>query len=146
MDLRGNVVKLANAKHVGIDWFVDRIKETGIAVIIAGDKTRAGDTVSKLAAIFNAQSYAPKYDISVSRKRYLADGVAMVENAHQRDALAAAKTAFNAYSSKFMHAEKIANKKNYSDIDRIKALMITRHSIHEIVMNKKSSRYRNRFI
>ncbi len=129
-----------------MSWFVDKIKSRGTPVIIAGDKNRSGDVVNKLVAIFNAQAYNPRYDISVKKKRDLSAGVKHVENAHQRDAFASAMTAYNAYSSRFVHAEKMALKKNYADIEKVKAMTVMRHSVHEIMTEKKVLRYRNRFI
>ena len=77
MDLHGNIVSSYTAKSSGIPWFVERIRESGVPVVISGDKKRSQDTVRKLASIFNCVLFAPKEDIPVWRRdiRICIDGV-----------------------------------------------------------------------
>lgn len=137
LDLDGNVAKLATGRFMGLQWFVDTIKETGSPVMIACDKKRPDSLVEKLAAIFDAVLFVPQSDISVMKKKDLT--ARRFSNLHERDALAAAATAYNSYSSKLRQAERIAREQN-AEADRIKAMVIKKYSVYEAVTNRNAGR------
>lgn len=137
IDLNGSVVKIATARHAGFDWFVDTIKSSGSPAIIAGDKKNPDDLVSKLSAIFGAVLFVPSTDISVAKKRIIAKG--SFSNLHERDAIAAARLAFNAYADKLRQTERLARRKN-AEAEEIKALVIKKYSVHEAIYNMKANR------
>ncbi len=134
IDLYGNIKKLHTAKSSGIPWFVEKIRESGIPVVISSDKKKSQDTVRKLASIFNCVLFAPKEDIPVWKKNA---ELAMykVNSIHERDALSAAKAAYNRYANKLWQAERLAKLSN-ADPDSVKAMVIRRYSVYEAV-NKK---------
>ncbi len=139
IDLNAKVLKLFTGRFVSTSWFVNKINETGEPVIIASDKEKPDDIAKKLAAIFGAVLFSPDTDISTEKKAMLAG---KTENLHERDALAAAKLAYNAYANKLKQVDKLASKKG-ADPDRIKALVIAkRYSAYEALNNKKSGRSR----
>lgn len=140
LDLDGNVVKISTQRFGGISWFVEVIKNTGSPVIIAGDKKNADETLRKLAAIFDALLFNPQSDITVERKKE-ASYYYPVANLHERDALSAARAAYNAYANKLKQAERIARERDLSDLDGIKALVIKRHSVYEAMSHKKANRF-----
>ncbi|MDE1855321.1 MAG: DUF460 domain-containing protein [Candidatus Micrarchaeota archaeon] len=137
IDLEGRVVKLSTQRFAGMQWFVDEIVSTGSPVIIAGDKRRPDSLVEKLASIFDAVLFVPSTDISVEKKQGLADRG--FSNLHERDALAAARTAFRAYAGKLRQVERIANARN-AEADKIKALVIKKYSAHEALGNRHAGR------
>ena len=137
IDLNGLVVKTATARHVGLGWFVDAIKMAGSPVIIAGDKKKPDRIVSRLSAIFGAVLFIPSTNISIAKKRIIAkEGF---ENLHERDAIAAARLAFNAYADKLRQTERLARCKN-AEAEEIKALVIKKQSVHEAIYNIKANR------
>ena len=137
LDLDGNVARLATGRFAGLQWFVDTIKETGLPVMIACDKKRPDSLVGKLAAIFDAVLFVPQTDISVMKKKNLTSH--NFANLHERDALAAAATAYNAHAGKLRQAERIAKEKEV-EVDRVKAMVIKKYSVYEATTNRNAGR------
>ncbi|MDE1849282.1 MAG: DUF460 domain-containing protein [Candidatus Micrarchaeota archaeon] len=136
MSLDREVIGIDTGRFAGLDWFVDRIREKGMPVVIASDKKDAQSLVRRLAAIFNSVIFTPNADINVERKQELAQGY-KVGNLHERDALSAAIVAYNSYVSKLKQAERAAREQNFGDVDRMKMLVIKRYSIHEALKEEK---------
>ena len=136
LDLHGNMRKLATAKSAGLPWFVENIREAGIPIVISSDKKRSHGTVRKLASIFNCVLFAPKEDIQVSRKNEEMHAY-KVGSIHERDAVSAAKAAYNRYSNKLNQAERLAKLSN-ADPDMVKAMVIKHYSVHEAVNKRKN--------
>lgn len=139
LDMSGSIVFLANRRFAGLRWFVDSIRSAGTPVVIAGDKKNPDAMISKIAATFGAVRFAPRYDISTDRKKEMTSAD-IVGNAHERDALAAARTAFNAYANKFKQAEKRAWHSSYADTDKLKAMVVMKYSMHEAMTGKEANR------
>lgn len=139
LDLEGKILYLDNARFVGFTWFVEKIKSVGVPVIIASDKKNSTHVINKLVAAFGSKLFVPDQDISVKAKEEMAIAK-KARNLHERDALVAAITAYNAYSAKFMQAEKFARETNYKDLDKLKAMIVKKYSMHEIVTNKKTGK------
>ena len=140
LDLEGRPQELIAATSPDLAWFVEKIRELGSPVVIASDKKKNNNTVAKLASIFNAAIYTPREDISVERKKELARRW-KVGNIHQRDALSAAVFAYNHYAPKLNQAGRITRGSETSEVDRIKALVIKKHSISEAIEHRKSGRF-----
>lgn len=139
LDLQGNILCLASKKLAGIEWFIDTIKQFGTPVLIGFDKKDSDKTIRKLAAIFGAEIYLPKSDISVERKKKMSQN-ANISNLHERDALVSAMIAFNSYSNKFKQAERLAKEKNFAEVEQVKALVVKKYSIDEAIKGKKAGR------
>ncbi|MGI0141445.1 MAG: DUF460 domain-containing protein [Candidatus Micrarchaeales archaeon] len=137
LDLEGNPIHIDYSRFVGFDWFVDKIKNVGTPVIIASDKKNSTHTINKLAAAFGAHVFMPDQDISVKRKEEVAAGK-KIGNLHERDALVAAITAYNAYAHKFKQAEKLARQTKYENVDKLKAMIVKKYSIYDTINNKKA--------
>ncbi|MGC8587267.1 MAG: DUF460 domain-containing protein [Candidatus Micrarchaeia archaeon] len=140
LDLDGREVMLSYGRFVGIDWFVDNIRKAGIPIIIASDKKNSSAMVDRVAAIFGCTVFSPSKDISVQKKKEFIGASYNAENLHERDALAAAKTAYYAYANKLKQAERIAREKGIPDVDKVKSMVVKRYSISEAILNKKSGR------
>jgi len=139
LDMQGKLVCLTSRKLAGIEWFIDTIRKLGTPVIVSFDKKNSDKTIRKIAAVFGAQIYLPKTDISVERKKKMTESI-NVANLHERDALVSAITAYNAYSNKFKQAERLAKENNFNKIDYLKALIVKKYSIDEAIKGKKSGR------
>ncbi len=137
LDLDGNVIRLSSGRFAGLQWFVDTIRQAGSPVVIACDKKRPDDLVWKLASIFDAVLYVPGSDISVLKKQGLTNH--RFSNLHERDALAAARTAFRAYAGKLRQAERMANEK-HAESERVKAMVIKKYSVHEAISSGAAGR------
>lgn len=138
LDLDGNVVHTCSMRSAGIEWLVESISKVGTPVVVATDKRHANETISKLAAIFNAAVHSPEDDILVKEKRKMAKGIEI--NVHERDALSAAISAYSRYANKIRQAGKIATETG-GDVEKVKALVIKRHSIREAINGRKSGRF-----
>ncbi len=139
LDLDGNVVHTASERHGGLEWFVKTINSRGTPVIVATDKAKADTTVSKIAAAFDSVLFTPNMDISVKRKNLIGSGAA-VGSTHERDALSAATFAYNAYRNKLDQADRLARQSNFKDRQKLKAMVIRKYSIHDILTDTKSGR------
>jgi predicted RNase H-like nuclease (RuvC/YqgF family) len=142
LDLNGRELYLSYGRFVGVDWFVDKIKSIGVPIIIASDKKNSSSMVDKIAAIFGCQVFSPSRDISTAKKKEFISASYNAENLHERDALAAAMTAYYAYANKLKQAERIAREKGINDVDKVKSMVVKRYSINEAILNKKSGRKR----
>jgi uncharacterized protein len=137
LDLDGRVVKVATGRFVGLDWFVKTIKDAGTPVMITGDKRRPTPMIGKLTAIFDAVLFVPGSDLSVEKKRLIASE--QFDNLHERDAIAAAKVAYNAYASKLRQAARQARESG-SDAEHVKAMVVKEYSVHEAISKKRAGR------
>lgn len=140
LDLDGRIIYARTRRFADMRWFIDTLKSTGTPSVIASDKRRASASLVKLASIFDAALYTPKEDISVVRKKGLSSGL-YITNIHERDAFSAAIAAYNAYANKLKQAERLARERKIKDVDRIKAMVIKKHSIYEAMENKRASRF-----
>lgn len=140
LDLNGRVIGTKTMNCVGINWFVDKIKDMGSPVVIATDKKRANQTVAKLAAIFDSVLFTPKDDISVDKKELFLS-TNKVSNLHERDALTAAFTAYNTYANKLNQVERMSREKGVMSIDEIKALVIKKSSFKEARLGMHNGRF-----
>ncbi|MGC9129427.1 MAG: DUF460 domain-containing protein [Candidatus Micrarchaeia archaeon] len=139
LDLEGRLICVSSKELAGIEWIVDTIRSYGTPILIGFDKKDSDKTIKKIAAIFGAQLYLPKSDISVERKKKMSENLSTA-NLHERDALVSALIAYNAYSNKFKQAERLAKEKNFSKVEEVKALVVKKYSISEAIAGKKSGR------
>lgn len=139
INLEGRVISIKCSSFVGFDWLVGQISNIGTPVIIASDKKESTALTNRLAATFGCRVFAPAEDLSTKKKDVMVKGT-HINNTHERDALSAALSAYNAYANKFNQAEKIAKTINYPNIDDLKARIVKRYSMHETITNKKTGR------
>ncbi len=142
LDLQGRIIMLAHTTEGGHAWFIKTIRSCGVPSLIATDRRNAGLMLKRLGAAFNAVAFSPPSDISVKEKHRLARQ-AGIKDQHERDAYAAAKTAFNAYANKLGQAASIAARRNAADVEAIKAKVIMRHSINEALLGRSANRMRS---
>ncbi len=139
LDLNGNIISLKSSRFVGLDWLVRQISDIGTPVIIASDKKNSTSLTDKLSAAFNCAVFAPDEDLSTRRKDMMTKN-AGAGNMHERDALSAALSAYNAYANKFKQAERLARSSNYQNVDRLKAMIVSKYSIHDVVTDRKAGK------
>lgn len=138
--LDGKPVKVKARIFAEQRWYVDEISMAGIPIVIASDKKNSSETVIKLATAFDAELYTPNEDISVAKKKEIARKYG-IGNVHERDALTAALSAYNRHASKLNQAARLAGDASQEEKDRIKALVIKKHSVNEAMTGKSAGRF-----
>ena len=134
LDLNGNLLGVKSQKNWKLHNVIEYILSFGKPIVIATDKSTPPDYVLKIKAAFNAILYAPKDDLSVEKKKNLASYYKFV-NDHERDAIAAAKDAFNSYKNKLMSVEKRIPAG--FDSDKIKAEILKGVPLKDLLKEEK---------
>jgi hypothetical protein len=133
LDLSGNVISLKSCKEMSKADAITHIIGHGKAVLIATDVYPAPKMVKKLAASLNSKIYSPSKTFTVSSKTELVDSYLneiastnFPDNAHERDALAAAIKTYKHYQKKLTQIEKRGEKLDLSpeEIDEVKSMVI----------------------
>ncbi len=137
LDLSGNIISVESRKEWSSSDVSEHILSFGKPVIIATDRKSPPDYILKIRASFNCILHTPKDDISVEKKKALTSGY-KTRNDHERDALASAIEAFNAFKSKLRNVEKRVPE-GY-DIDEIKAGIIKGHSLRLMLEKREDER------
>lgn len=134
IDLSGNLLFLSSFKEISKAEVINNIISFGRALIVATDVYPIPKSVKKLATALNSKIYAPSKIMSVESKKELVDSFIktlspgqVIENAHQRDALAAAIKTYKNYEKKLNQIEKKTSEMdlNPEEMDKIKSLFIS---------------------
>ena len=107
LNLDGELVGLISSRVMSVSDAVGYIREKGKPVVVATDVVPPPATVEKIKRSFKATLFVPNERISVDEKVKLARPYGY-GNDHERDALAAAVKAYNAYKNKFAQIERKA--------------------------------------
>ncbi|MCD6522470.1 MAG: DUF460 domain-containing protein [Candidatus Diapherotrites archaeon] len=110
VDLEKRVVGIHSKRNMSTDELVSFIEDMGSPVLISCDVAHVPSLVQKVASAFNLLIYTPPKDLTVNEKTMLTKAF-NIKNAHERDALAAALKAYEAYKTKIARAKRIARKK-----------------------------------
>jgi len=97
----GRVVDLHSSKDMGMDRAIERLVSLGSVSVIATDVSPVPGFVSRMAGKLGAVVYEPEESALVFDKIVITRGY-RTEDAHQRDSLAAALTAYASYRNKFV--------------------------------------------
>lgn len=134
LDLKGNLISIASFKEIRRSEIINHIMGHGNTVLIATDVYPPPKTVRKLASNLNSKIWSPYRNMSVESKIDIVDsymqsingGSATPQNAHERDALAAAVKTYRDHLNKFRQIEKRGEKLELSDksVDAIKKMVI----------------------
>lgn len=139
LDLKGNLISIASFKEIRRSEIINHIMSHGNTVLIATDVYPPPKTVRKLASNLNSKIWSPYRNMSVESKIDIVDsymqsingGSSTPQNAHERDALAAAVKTYRDHLNKFRQIEKRGEKLELSDksVDAIKKMVIHGTSI-----------------
>lgn len=133
LDLCGNVVSIRSCKEISKADIITHIIKHGRTVLVATDVYPHPKMVKKLASSLNSKIYSPSGTFTVSSKTELVDSYLneisasnFPENAHERDALAAAIKTYKHYQNKLRQIEKRTENLDLSDdeVDEIKSRVI----------------------
>jgi predicted RNase H-like nuclease (RuvC/YqgF family) len=107
LNLDGELKGLISSRVMAVPDIVSYIREKGKPVVVATDVVPPPATVEKIKRSFKATLFVPNERIAVDEKVKLAKPYGY-GNDHERDALAAAVKAYNAYKNKFAQIERKA--------------------------------------
>lgn len=142
LDLSGNILCVNSFKEISRAEIIKNIIHYGRAVLIATDVHHHPKMVKKIASSFNSKIHSPYRDLAVSTKTELVEDYIrhqrvpagskdnfsdfIAENAHERDALAAAVQAFKSYQKKLELIKRrvVGLNLTSADVDEIKVMVI----------------------
>jgi predicted RNase H-like nuclease (RuvC/YqgF family) len=133
LDLSGNVISTRSCKEMSRAEVIKHIIRYGKTILIATDVYPPPKMVKKLASLLNSKIYSPVKTFTVSSKTELVDSylneissTKYPENAHERDALAAAIKTYKHYQNKLRQIERRTEKLGLGDseVDDIKSMVI----------------------
>ncbi len=144
LDLNGNLISLTSCKEIRRSEIISHIIKYGKTVLVATDVYPIPKTVKKLATTLNSKIWSPYKCMSIESKIDIVDSylqyqdnksLEMPQNAHERDALAAAVKTYRDHNNKFRQIYKRAEKAELDDmaIDAIKTLVINGISISNAI-------------
>ncbi|MCX6678672.1 MAG: DUF460 domain-containing protein [Methanothrix sp.] len=130
LNLRGELVDLISSRTLSTSDAIEWIAARGRPLLVATDVFPTPGSVEKVKRAFNAVLYSPGGDIPAEEKIALGKEFGY-KNDHERDALAAAISAFKKYKNKFLQVEKKAPSE--INADEVKALMVRGYSIENAI-------------
>lgn len=143
LDLKGNLISLSSFKEIRRSEIISHIITYGKTVLVATDVYPPPKTVRKLASILNSK--ISSRSMSVESKIEIVDSflqsidnnmqLQLPQNAHERDALAAAVKTYRDNTNKFRQIMKRALNAELNDnqIDKVKRLVINGVSISNAI-------------
>lgn len=138
LNLKGELISLDSFKEIRRSEIISHIIGHGNTVLVATDVYPAPKTVRKIATTLNSKIWSPYKDMSVESKIEIVDSFTdmrnsmnVPQNAHERDALAAAVKTYKDHSKKFRQIEKRAEKLSITAdmVDEVKIQVINGKSI-----------------
>lgn len=137
IDLEGRLLLSKSGKNLDRAEVISLLLKTGIPVLVATDKNPPPEAVKKLAAALKVQVYVPQPSLTVREKQELISKHItgyVVEDSHERDAIAAALKAFEDLKPKLAQVEEYLSRFEL-DIprDRVKANVVAGKSIAQAV-------------
>jgi predicted RNase H-like nuclease (RuvC/YqgF family) len=130
INLRGELVDLISSRALSSSDVIEWIAARGRSLLVATDVFPTPGAVEKVKRAFNAVLYSPGADIPAEEKIALGREF-NYRNDHERDALAAAISAFKKYKNKFLLVEK--KTPSEVDPDEVKALVVRGYSIENAI-------------
>ena len=130
LNLQGELVDLVSARAISPPEVIEWLAERGKPLVVATDVFPTPGAVEKVKRAFSAVLFSPGSDIGAEEKIALAREYGY-RNDHERDALAAAASAFKRYRNKFQQVER----KCPPDLDpeEVKALVVRGLSIDQAI-------------
>jgi predicted RNase H-like nuclease (RuvC/YqgF family) len=130
LDLHGELVDLVSAREMSSSDVIEWVAARGRPLIVATDVFPTPGAVEKVKRSFSATLYSPGMDVPAEEKITLAREFGY-KNDHERDALAAASSAFKKYKNKFVQVDKKVPSE--IDPDEVKALVVKGYSIENAI-------------
>jgi predicted RNase H-like nuclease (RuvC/YqgF family) len=126
-DFDKNLLYSGSKRYISIDSLIREISFFGKPLIIATDKRKIPQPISKIAASFNCKVFNPDHDLKLEEKDEIIK--IHIKDVHEKDALAAAMFAYKSYAGQFANIERTLDSlslRKYSD--RVKEMVISREA------------------
>jgi len=126
-DLSRNLLHAGSKRNISIDNLIREISFYGKPLIIATDKKRIPQPVSKIAASFNCKTFNPDHDLTIEEK----DGIVRIpiKDIHEKDALAAATFAYKYFAPQFNNIDRNLESMGLSQYrDKVKEMIINKEA------------------
>ncbi|VVB71348.1 Uncharacterised protein [uncultured archaeon] len=130
LNLKGELVDLISARELSSSGVIEWIAARGRPLVVATDVFPTPGAVEKVKRAFSAVLFSPGADMPAEEKIALGKEFGY-KNDHERDALAAAASAFKKYRNKFQLVEKKVPSE--IDPDEVKALVVRGYSIENAI-------------
>jgi predicted RNase H-like nuclease (RuvC/YqgF family) len=130
LNLGGELIDLVSAREMATSDVIEWIAARGRPLIVATDVSPTPGAVEKVKRAFNAVIYSPGMDVSAEEKIALAKEYGY-KNDHERDALAAASSAFKRYKNKFIQVDRKVPED--TDPEEVKALVVKGYAIENAI-------------
>ncbi|MFA6372293.1 MAG: DUF460 domain-containing protein [Methanothrix sp.] len=130
LNLSGELVDLTSSRGLSSSDVIEWIAARGRSLVVATDVYPTPGSVEKVKRAFNAVLFSPGGDIPAEEKIALGKEFGY-KNDYERDALAAAISAFKKYRNKFLLVEK--KSPTEIDPDEVKALVVRGYSIENAI-------------
>ncbi len=127
IDTKGDVLFLKSKRGLKRSDMIDEITRRGKPLIIAGDRSPLPKSVEKLASTLGCKNYHPKKSLTTLEKLELVkDYEEKLKDDHEKDALASAFKAFQAYSKLFKRTETALSSLGMSELyERVIEMVMT---------------------
>jgi len=126
-DLNRNLVHVGSKRNISIGNLIKEISFYGRPLIIATDKKRIPQPISKIAASFNCRTFNPDHDLTVEEK----DDIIRIpiKDIHEKDALAAATFAYKNFAPQFNNIDRNLDSLGLGHYkDKVKELIINKEA------------------
>ncbi len=140
IDLDGTPLLTYSSKNLDRGEIISMALSIGTPVIVATDVNPAPETVKKLAAALKAQLYTPPENMSTSEKQLILSTIEkrhpwlVVDDTHERDALAAAYKAYLSIADKLRQVDaRLARMSIDIDPDTVKTAIIRGKTMAEAI-------------
>ncbi|MCX6668447.1 MAG: DUF460 domain-containing protein [Methanothrix sp.] len=130
LSLSGELIDLVSARAMSSSDVIEWIAARGRPLVVATDVFPTPGAVEKVKRDFNSVLHSPGADVPAEEKIALAKEFGY-KNDHERDALAAAVSAFKRHKNKFWQVEKKVPAE--IDPDEVKALVVKGYSIENAI-------------
>ena len=130
LSLSGELIDLVSARAMSSSDVIEWIAARGRPLVVATDVFPTPGAVEKVKRAFNSVLHSPGADVPAEEKIALAKEFGY-KNDHERDALAAAVSAFKRHKNKFLQVEKKVPAE--IDPDEVKALVVKGYSIENAI-------------
>ena len=137
LDLSGKLLMLRSSRQMSIADGVAFIASIGRPIVIASDVQTMPFSVEKIRRSFHAVPYTPNHDLSVEAK-YTLTKEDDYTNDHERDALSAARAAFQFWNVRFSGITRRIPEG--TDLDEVYAGIIRGLSVEQILHGKKTKK------
>jgi predicted RNase H-like nuclease (RuvC/YqgF family) len=126
-DLSRNLIYNGSKRNISIGSLINDISSYGKPLIIATDKKRIPQPVSKIAASFNCKVFNPDHDLTVEEKDEIVR--IPIKDVHEKDALAAATFAYKFFAPQFNNIDRNLETLGLSHYkDKVKEMIINKEA------------------